>query len=51
MPLKASESAPQSYFEQAVPEVFFIWFTQELNYKAIYTAFTALKITSKSSGC
>ena len=50
-PLKADESVRQSYFEQAAPEVLFIWFTQELDYKAIYTAFTTLKITSKSSGC
>ena len=41
----------QSYFKQAVPAVYFIWFTRELDYKAIYTAFMALKITSKSSGC
>ena len=49
MPLKASESAPQSYFEQAVPEVLSgslkSWITKQ------YTAFMALKITSKSSGC
>ena len=32
-------------------QLYFIWFTQELDYKAIYTALTALKITSKSSRC
>ena len=42
---------PQSYFKQAVPAIYFIWFTQELDYKATYTAFMALKITFKSSGC
>ena len=27
-------------------QLYFIWFTQELDYKAIYTALTALKVTS-----
>ena len=27
-------------------QLYFIWFTQELDYKAIYVALTALKVTS-----
>ena len=27
-------------------QLYFIWFTQELDYEAIYTALTALKVTS-----
>ena len=46
-PLKVDETVHQFYFKQAA-QVQFIWFTQQLDYKAVYKALTVLKISSKS---
>ena len=47
LPLKVDETVHLSYFKQAA-QLQFIWFTQQLDYKAFYKALTELKISSKS---